>query len=289
MGIFDGCLLACDIDGTLIFDKLLPERNIEKIKYFVHEGGAFSLATGRTSVALIDITSKINCISPSVLSNGCVIYDFKTKRALSEKVLSKKALGMVKQAIDTLNIGAEMHTANGLYVPCRSKATDLHERYESMTADFTDYETASKDNINKVIYFIESEEHYDALLEMAKEYNSECVFYKTNTYIGGVRQDYFEQVPFGVSKAAALNELCKMLHIKEGGYFAIGDYYNDVEMLSAADISAVPCESPDDVKEKATVVVGKAKDGAVADFIEYLEEIFKNGQANQVKSGKNCV
>ena len=54
-------------------------------------------------------------------------------------------------------------------------------------------------------------------------------------------------------------------------------------MIRDADISAVPCESPDDVKNEATVVVGPARSGAVADFIEYLEEIFKNGQANQVK------
>ena len=283
MGMFDGCLLACDIDGTLLFDNYIPQRNIEKIKYFVSEGGKFALSTGRTSVALKDVTSKIRCISPSVLSNGCVIYDFETKSAISEKVLPKSSLSMIKQAVDTLNIGIEMHTANGLYVPSRSKATDLHEQYESMMAEFTDFKTASEDNINKVIYFLEDEEQYDILLKMAEKYSDESVFYKTSTYIGGIRQNYLEQIPFGVSKAAALGELCKILSIKKGGYFAIGDYYNDVEMLSAADISAVPCESPGDVKTSATVTVGPAKYGAVADFIEYLEEIIKNGQANQIK------
>ena len=36
MGIFNGCLLACDIDGTLVSGELLPERNVEKIEYFVN-------------------------------------------------------------------------------------------------------------------------------------------------------------------------------------------------------------------------------------------------------------
>lgn len=284
MGIFDGCLLACDIDGTLIFDKVLPERNIEKIEYFVREGGAFSLSTGRTYEALIDVTSRISCISPSVCSNGCVIYDFKEKRALKEVILPKSSLKMVKKVIDTLKIGVEIQTADGIYVPSRSAASDLHEEYESLKARFTSFENSPQDTVNKVLYFVEDEQQYDVLLEIAKDYSGDCVFYKTSAFIGGVKQNYLEQIPFGVSKASALCELCGMLNIKKGGYFAIGDYYNDVEMLKAADISAAPGESPSDVKDTATVVVGKAKNGAVADFIEYLEENLKNGQADKVKS-----
>ena len=29
MGLFDGCLLACDIDGTLVDDGYINPRNIE--------------------------------------------------------------------------------------------------------------------------------------------------------------------------------------------------------------------------------------------------------------------
>ena len=41
MGIFDGCLLASDIDGTLQENGYINPKNIEKIKYFVQEGGKF--------------------------------------------------------------------------------------------------------------------------------------------------------------------------------------------------------------------------------------------------------
>ena len=281
MGKFDGCLLACDIDGTLLYDNILPERNVSKIEYFVREGGAFSLSTGRTSLALSDVTSKIKRISPSALSNGCVIYDFDTKSAVTEKTLSKKALSMVERVVKTVDIGIEMHTANDLFVPRRSAASDLHEEYESMTARFVDAASAVKENVNKVIYFLENDSQEQALLQIAKDYENECVFYRTGTTIGGVAQRYLEQIPGGVSKASALIELCGLLHIKEGGFFAIGDFYNDVEMLKAADISAALCDSPDEVKKAATVVVGHAADGAVADFIEYLERNLENGQSNQ--------
>ena len=48
MGIFSGCLFACDIDGTLMSSGKINPKNIEKIEYFMSEGGCFSLSTGRT-------------------------------------------------------------------------------------------------------------------------------------------------------------------------------------------------------------------------------------------------
>ena len=56
----------------------------------------------------------------------------------------------------------------------------------------------------------------------------------------------------------------------------MGDYYNDVEMLRAADVSAVPMETPEDIKEIATKTLGSVKNGAVADFIDYLTEKLEN-------------
>ncbi|MBO4733642.1 MAG: HAD-IIB family hydrolase, partial [Clostridia bacterium] len=240
MGKFDGCLLACDIDGTLISGELLPRRNIEKIDDFVNEGGLFSLSTGRTAAALSMITGKIKTIAPSVLSNGCVIYDFKHKKPMIQKCLSDNSLNVVSDVLSAFDIGIEMHSADRIFVPRRSAATDLHESYERMTAEFVSVNEARRHGINKVIYFVEYESRYDLLEKLAKKYENECVFYRTCTFIEGVKQNYFEQLPKGISKASAIVELCKILNIKKGGYFAIGDYYNDVPMLNAADISAAP-------------------------------------------------
>ena len=274
MGRFDRCLLASDIDGTLITGKLFPERNIRKIQDFVNEGGSFSLSTGRTVLALGDITSKIECISPSVLSNGCVIYDFKKDEPISEKLLPENTLKMVQKVIDESGVGVEIHTAKRAFVPNRSAMTDLHELYENMSAEFVSFEDIAGEKVNKVIYFIENETQGKEVRRISEEYKGECDFYDTCAFINGVKQNYIEQLPKGVSKAQALKELCRILDVKDGGFFAIGDYYNDVPMLKSADISAVPLEAPEDVKSAASMVVGSVAGGAVADFIKYLEEVF---------------
>lgn len=56
----------------------------------------------------------------------------------------------------------------------------------------------------------------------------------------------------------------------------IGDFYNDIEMLKNADICAVPQGSPEEIKALADFVAVSCKDGAVADFIDYLTKIHSN-------------
>ena len=127
---------------------------------------------------------------------------------------------------------------------------------------------------NKVIFLFETAEEREKTKEILKSEKTDCVFIDTCAVINGELQNYLEQVPKGVSKAGALQELCKMLEVPKGKLFAIGDYYNDVEMLKLSDVSAVPSTSPDDIKQIADFITCSCHDGAVADFIDYLTSKF---------------
>ena len=53
MNKFEGMLLACDMDGTLLdSSRRISERNERALRYFTEEGGRFSLATGRAPGAV---------------------------------------------------------------------------------------------------------------------------------------------------------------------------------------------------------------------------------------------
>ena len=49
MGIYSDVLLTVDFDRTLTApDSSIPERNIEAIRYFIDNGGVFTVNTGRS-------------------------------------------------------------------------------------------------------------------------------------------------------------------------------------------------------------------------------------------------
>ncbi len=273
MGIFDGCLLACDIDGTLIVNEYIPQNNIDKIKYFVSEGGHFCLATGRTAGAISYITNCINCISPSIVANGSMIYDIKNDKAIYELFVPKSDCHIVKAVLEGCKtVGIEAHSGKKVLVLNESQETIDHENYENLDALPLDYDDALLYNWNKVIYLFANEDESFQTKNIISQFEHNSQFVDTSAVIDGRRRYYFEHVPKNVSKATTLKILCEKLNIKKSCCFAIGDYYNDLEMIKEADIGAALTDSPDEVKQAADVVVTSAQNGAVADFIDYLTE-----------------
>lgn len=275
MGIFDGCLLATDIDGTLMTSGYINPKNIEKIEFFMNEGGCFSLSTGRAAVAINDVLAKLKNISPSVVLNGCIIYDCNESAVIYENVLPRKDYEIVNAVISSgVNVGIEIHSRKNVYTLKRTKNVDLHQVYEKFTSPDVTFEEASQYTWNKVLYIFDNAEDREKIKELLSKEKTDSAFIDTCAVINGEFQNYHEQIPKGVSKALAIDKLCEILNIKEGKVFAIGDYYNDVEMLKKADISAVPFDSPEVVKEIAEYITVGCKDGAVADFIDYLTSKF---------------
>ena len=273
MGIFDGCLLACDIDGTLIENDYIPQKNIDKIKYFVSEGGLFCLATGRTAGAISHVTSKIDCISPSIVANGSMIYDINGDKAIYELFVPKQDYQIVKAVIEECKtVGVEAHTGKQVILLNESRETIDHEKYENIDAISIDYQAAIQYNWNKVLYLFTDLDEAKAVKAIIAKFDHNSEFVDTSAMIENKRRYYYEQVPKNVSKATTLKILCEKLNVNKGCCYAIGDYYNDLEMIKTADIGAALANSPDEVKNAADVVVCDAQNGAVAEFIDYLTE-----------------
>ena len=275
MGLFDGCLLASDIDGTLMINGYINPKNIEAISFFFKEGGAFSLSTGRTVVAVDMVIRELGNISPSVVANGSMIYDFSKKEILYEESLPKEDYYIVKKILELdRDISIEIHAADKVLVFKENQEEIDHREYEEFSVETVSFKEACNYNWNKVLFLFTNKED----LEEAKKVISGCetkssYFVDTTTTIKGRKREYYEQIPVGISKASALDRLCNILDIKKGCLFAIGDYYNDLEMIKKADIGAALVDSPEDIKQAAEYITVKCDDGAVADFIDYLYSV----------------
>ena len=79
MALFSDVLLTVDFDRTLTApDSSIPLRNLEAIRYFTENGGAFTVNTGRSipmSQALWDVPVNV----PLLLYNGSAACDSKTR------------------------------------------------------------------------------------------------------------------------------------------------------------------------------------------------------------------
>ena len=76
MALFSDILLTVDYDRTLTApDSTIPERNIEAIRYFMENGGAFTVNTGRSVPMARAFIGKVPVNAPLLLYNGSGAYD----------------------------------------------------------------------------------------------------------------------------------------------------------------------------------------------------------------------
>lgn len=274
MGIFDGCLIASDVDDTLVSNGRINHKNIEKIEFFMREGGKFSVATGRSANAISTVTNNLKAFSPSVVANGCMIYDYENSQILYQEIIPQKDHKLLKAVLDAnLNIGCEIHSGNKSFTLIRNSESDFHQEYEGFKAPMISFEEADKLVWNKVIFLSVDTNQFENIKQIAKKFDLSSCFIDTSMLCDNIRHSFLEIVPNGISKASAIKELCKILGIEKGKSYAIGDFYNDVPMLKNADIAAATAGAPDDVKAVADYITVPCEDGAVADFIDYLTQI----------------
>ena len=272
MGRFDGCLLACDVDGTLICGDIFPQPNIEKIAQFVREGGIFSLATGRSVGAINMVLSHIKeYVGPSVVANGCMIYDYGKDEIVLNNTMPDDVKLLVFEAAEKFEgFGIELHSGWKTFLYKDEPEVRDHQSYEGLNGKVATRQEVEPLGWNKALFTNQNPDEHQKIDEFFKKRTKKAVCVPTNADIYGRKRHYREILPVGINKASALKYLCGFLKIKKGGFFAIGDYLNDISMLKIADISACPQNSPDEVRAVCDFHTTPAENGAVADFIDYL-------------------
>ena len=76
MGIYSDILLTVDYDRTLTAPNgKIPERNLEAIRYFMEQGGAFTLNTGRSTTTGKKLIRTLPVNAPFLLYNGSAAYE----------------------------------------------------------------------------------------------------------------------------------------------------------------------------------------------------------------------
>ena len=262
-------LLVSDIDGTLLDKKRkLPEINKDAIKRFVEKGGNFTLCSGRNLDSLHNHYKNIGIVTPAICMNGALIYDFASKRALSFETISsegeKLILGLfdkfrfIQLTVFGLDI-VHLYKHTCFYGLAVSLLDNLKYRFCKNSDELPCGEwgkatiMALPSTCKKIVEYLKNED------------NSRLVdcFYTSPLTI--------EIVKKGVNKGMAVEKLAKILGIDNRNVGAIGDYYNDEAMLRSVAHPVCCGQAPDDLKKLCEYITCHCNDGAVSDFIKYIE------------------
>lgn len=266
---FKNSILVSDFDGTLINkDGHISQENINKINYFIENGGLFCGATGRTHLGVDKMRDVLPVVAPWILFNGAGVYDFRSSSFIHTDTIENNTLKPLAMKImnEFPHINVQVCTSRMQYFVNPNGKDDLIVIGENQLYENSDIESVKEDWI-KLIFSGEAKE----LLKIEKIIVNNLDVLKYRYFYSG--KIYMEIMGRNVSKGSGLKALIENIPNKIEKVYAIGDYYNDVEMLEFADISGAPDNAPEDIKAKVDVIVNSHDNHAVKDFIDYIEKL----------------
>jgi len=256
-------LVVLDVDGTL----LTPDGEISAavrraLRRVADRGVLIGIATGRKYDSALPYARAAGAQAPMILYNGGRVVTREEGRVLYRQDLPVRFARRALDMLDGYDIQCNLYVDDGLYV--REITPRLRESMEKdgVRAEVAGDLKALLDRDPAKLLLIGPGEELEA--------------FRTD-YLRGlasppslVRSEptYLEILPPGVSKGAALQRVCGLLGIPLASVAAVGDSYNDVEMLDAAGLGIAMGNSPAEVRRRADAVTASNREDGVARALE---------------------
>jgi Cof subfamily protein (haloacid dehalogenase superfamily) len=263
-------LIALDIDGTLIGDDLVVgPRSRAAIRAAMDRDVAVSLVTGRMVSSAMQFARDLGLTAPVVGYQGGLIRSMPEVEGRLGKLLRHSPLSaaVARDVIDwTRAHGLDPHVNHLERFILRAddpKAEDYSIFMGHRAELVPDLVAAIQHPVTKVLAVGEP----PLPNEMAPLAKSAFAG-RADVTISHPR--FLEFVAPGVSKGRAVRYLARRLRVPLGATLAVGDQWNDVEMLAEVGHGAAMPTAPDGVRAVARYEASPVADEGVATLIEQL-------------------
>jgi len=270
-------MLAVDVDGTLITDHgHITGKVYRALEIAANADWEVVIASGRTWYAARRVCSELPFVGYALTSNGACIRDLRTGMLIHMETLPPSTAARVIESIraqgaipavyntdpdnqrvcyDTLDGACELFT----WYVTTDKRCEMAPDVMDLTDDVLQIGTIA---VRDTIAAIRDDLADDPVRVMTMPFENER--------FGGKNHDYWflQAVGPGALKVNAIKRVYGMLELPPGRLVAVGDNYNDADMIERADVGVAMGNAPDEIKALARVVVGTNNDSGLSEVVE---------------------
>lgn len=258
-----------DIDGTLLnSDGYISDKNVNSL-YMLRKNGYFVvLATGRSPFSVSKVIDKTLPVDYLIFSTGIGIMNFLTDEILVSYSIDEAKTYEIVQFLNNTCYNYFVH----LQAPNNHKnfyrkiyeCPNFDKRLEFFNGHSLPID-GSFFSSTQFIVFLDNEIQFEELeKKILSKFPQISTVKATSPYDSGL---WFEIYPQNINKGFAVNEFCKLFNINQT--FAIGNDFNDIQMLDICKKSFVVDNCPQQLKNKYISVASNDNDG-VSQAIELI-------------------
>lgn len=255
-------LLVVDLDGTARSRPLGITPGVRAAVAAAQARGVLvCVATGRMWPSAEPWVRTLGADSPVILYNGGQVLDFKSGRTLYERRLpSRAALGALALARQDPEVQTLAYARDRVYAERRHPLADAYAVDDGLSYEVVgSLDTLLEEDPHKLL-IIGPRERIGALQVTVRQ---------AALSVHAVQSEpvYLEILPPGVSKGTALQAMLDVLGVQASETIAIGDNWNDLEMIEAAGLGVAMGGAPEAVRARADYVCGTAEEEGVREVI----------------------
>lgn len=256
-------LIACDLDGTLLDeDNRISERTKAAVKAAQAQGVRFCIATGRMFRSARQFADLLELETPIISYNGALIKDTVTENILRSAPLDISVAEQVLFYCRENDWYVQKYVNDNLYVKA---LTGYAERYSKrvnvpVIAEGDDF-CKLLQAPDKLMLVVDPDEQPKILAKL-KQVFAKDVFITTSN------NRFIEIIRPNVNKGSALAYLSDYFNIDKAEVMALGDSFNDMEMIEFAGLGIAVENAAQELKEVCDFVTSSNLEDGVAFAIE---------------------
>lgn len=266
---FENWLVVSDVDGTLNnkFRKL-PKRNYDAIKKFTSLGGNFTLASGRMVSSLKRNYDRIPANRPAVIVNGAGVYDYQTEKMLWRRTIGPKGREFVREVSELFNthghsVDVGIFFDDYVYIIKNGLLSRGQMHFDKSHFQVTSIDDVPEEGWMKVIFWSNPITINELQKYIDKNENPDANFMASSLWS-------LEMLQKDTHKGVGIMWLADKLGIEKSHVAAIGDYYNDYDMLKTVGLPACAGQAPKPIHELCKYEACHCNHGCVGDLLEYI-------------------
>lgn len=281
--------IAIDIDGTLLNSAgELTKHTSDVIKEATKRGVKVVLTSGRVTDSVKGIAEQINADKHIICDNGATIVNLEDGKTIYAKYIEKETIIKLVDFCINNNVYYMVFTNKEIIVKdLQHMAFAFYKQRHHLNDEATgvsqikfagiDYIKKVTDPFTRIVICDQDRAIYNSIINVLKNFDDIALLaapHISNKIVDDgdkkvvLSYSYAEILAKDTNKWTAIEELIGKLKIKRSEVMAIGDNFNDIEMIKNAGLGIAMNNGSPVAKEVATVIAPSNNEDGVAKVIE---------------------
>lgn len=257
-------LLALDLDDTLLNENNeISPRNREAILEATRRGVTVTLATGRMFRSALPYAEELGLNVPLITYHGAMVKTARTKEEIYHCPVPLEQAREITTFAEEEGLHLNLYINDKLYVREENEMTSLYISIAGV--DYTCVGNLTgflNEGPTKITVIIKEESKIKDLWKLLNQK------YKDILFIAQSRPYFLEITHSRATKGQALKSLAESIGLQKNETIAVGDSYNDIDMIEYAGMGAAVENAREEVKKTADYITTSNLDDGVAELIE---------------------